>query len=76
MAQAWGWVPRDAAGWPLRGGGGGGGGWLRQLDALEPGRPPAVDLVGLVDVRSPLYGPEGAWVFAAQKGASTGVSPS
>jgi glycerate kinase len=72
MAQAWGWIPRDAAGRPLRhgGGGGGGGGWLRQLDALEPGRPPPVDLIGLVDVRSPLYGPEGAWVFAAQKGAS------
>jgi len=67
MARAWGWSPRDAAGRPLRHG----GGWLRQLDTLEPGRPPAVDLIGLVDVQSPLYGPEGAWVFAAQKGASS-----
>jgi glycerate kinase len=66
MARAWGWVPRDDAGRVVEDGGGG----LVRLGTVDPGRPPPVEIIGLVDVRSPLYGSDGAWVFAAQKGAS------
>ncbi|MBI4421827.1 MAG: glycerate kinase [Gemmatimonadetes bacterium] len=66
MARAWGWVPRDAQGTPLVEGGGA----LVDLDDFTPGRRPGASLVGLVDVRNPLTGPNGARVYAAQKGAS------
>jgi glycerate kinase len=66
MARAWGWTPRDGAGDPL----GDGGGELVRLAAVDVGRCPPVEVVGLADVRSPLCGDDGAWVFAGQKGAS------
>ncbi len=69
MARAWGWVPRDRHGTPLAEGGGA----LIDLDRLDPGDPPApptVRLTGLCDVTNPLTGPEGARVYARQKGAS------
>jgi glycerate kinase len=66
MARSWEWTPRDEAGDAL----GDGGGELERLATLDVGRHPPVEVVGLVDVRSPLYGIGGAWVFAAQKGAA------
>jgi glycerate kinase len=66
MARAWGWVPRDASGAELAEGGGA----LAELDALEAGTRPGAELVGLCDVRSPLTGPRGSRMYAAQKGAS------
>jgi glycerate kinase len=65
MARAWGWVPRDRAGEPLPEGGGA----LIQLDRLDRGPRPQAGLIGLADVRNPLTGPQGARVYAAQKGA-------
>ncbi len=66
MARAWGWTPLDNAGGVL----GPGGGALRHLAALEPGTPPRLEVTGLVDVRNRLSGPDGARVYAPQKGAS------
>lgn len=66
MARAWGWVPRDAAGLELSEGGGA----MAGLAALEPGRRPPAQIVGVSDVSNPLLGARGARVFAAQKGAS------
>jgi glycerate kinase len=48
-----------------------GGGALVDLAAIEPGKPQDADVVALADVRSPLFGPDGAaHRFAAQKGAT------
>jgi glycerate kinase len=66
MARAWGAVPRDAGGDPLAPGGGS----LERLATLEPGTPPALEVTGLVDVRNRLWGPDGARVYASQKGAT------
>ena len=66
MARAWGWIPRDRAGAELPEGGGA----LCDLSALEPGGRPGAEVVGVSDVASPLLGPRGARVFAAQKGAT------
>ncbi len=66
MARAWGWIPRDSSGGELPEGGGA----LCELASLEPGAHPPAELVGLCDVQSPLTGPRGARVYAAQKGAS------
>jgi glycerate 2-kinase len=70
MARAWGWVPCGARGDELAEGGGS----LEGLHSLRKGRRPAAHITGLVDVRNPLNGPEGARVFAAQKGASDAVT--
>jgi glycerate kinase len=67
MARAWGWVPRDSGGEPLPEGGGA----LIDLDRLDRGSRPEVDLIALADVRNPLNGPQGARVYAAQKGADS-----
>ncbi|HXV85528.1 MAG TPA: glycerate kinase, partial [Gemmatimonadales bacterium] len=66
MARAWGWEFLDEHGRPL----GEGGGDLERLARILPGRSPAAGLTALVDVRHPLTGPEGAVIFAEQKGAS------
>lgn len=67
MAKAFGYRFLDSAGAELPEGGGA----LTELAAIEPGTPPDVEVVALVDVRSPLCGPDGAaYRFAAQKGAS------
>ena len=67
MARAWGVVPRDSAGVPLPPG----GGQLRHLAMLDAGAPPSLEVTGLVDVGNRLWGPDGARVYAAQKGASS-----
>jgi glycerate kinase len=64
-ARAWGWVPRDARGEFL----GEGGGALDDLRRLEPAPAPAARVVALADVRNRLTGPDGALVYAPQKGA-------
>lgn len=69
MARAWGWIPRDAAGRELPPGGGA----LADLAGFDRGAAPAMELVALADVRNPLTGPDGARVYAAQKGASPEV---
>jgi glycerate kinase len=65
MARAWGWVPAGPRGELPEGGGA-----LADLEQFDPGRRPEVELVGLCDVRNPLTGPQGAVLFARQKGAS------
>jgi glycerate kinase len=69
-ARAWGWEARDAGGTTLADGGGA----LEALARLEPGPPPRARLVALADVRNPLLGPEGAAVYAPQKGAGPDVA--
>ena len=66
MARVWGFEPRDASGRPLAEGG------LALLDlaTVDRGRELPVELVGLADVENRLFGPGGARVFAAQKGAT------
>jgi glycerate 2-kinase len=66
MARAWGARFVDAAGRLLTDGGGA----LSVLDRVVLAPPPALRVVGLVDVSNPLTGPEGARVYACQKGAS------
>jgi glycerate kinase len=66
MATAWGWTPLDGEGRPLTGTGEA----TCRVAGFEPGRPPPVTLVGLVDVENPLTGADGARVYARQKGAS------
>ncbi len=66
MARAFGWVPRGRSGTVLPDCGDS----LAELEALEVGERPPVSLLGLVDVENPLLGPEGAAVYAPQKGAS------
>ena len=66
MARAWGFVPRDVSGRELDEGGGA----LPELERIDVGERPAVRLVGLCDVRSPLTGPRGARLYARQKGAA------
>lgn len=65
MARAWGFVPVDESGRELPEGGGA----LADLARLETGGVPAVQLIGLADVRNPMTGERGARVYAAQKGA-------
>ena len=65
MARAWGWVPRDAGGNELPEGGGA----LVELAHLDPAPKPTACLLALTDVRNPLAGPNGARVYAPQKGA-------
>jgi glycerate kinase len=66
MARAWGWRALDQAGGDLAEGGGA----LSSLDRLVAGALPAhVRLTALADVRNRLLGPDGAAVYAAQKGA-------
>ncbi len=66
MAQPWGWLFLDERGHAIAGSGAG----LEQIAAIRPGRPPGGRIVGLVDVRNPLLGENGARVYASQKGAS------
>jgi glycerate kinase len=66
MARAWGFVPRAASGKELDEGGGA----LSELERIDGGEPPAARIVGLCDVRSPLVGPQGARLYARQKGAT------
>jgi len=66
MARAWGFLPRGASGRELDEGGGA----LPELERIDVGERPAVRLVGLCDVRSPLTGPQGARLYARQKGAA------
>jgi glycerate kinase len=66
MARAWGWRALDGAGRDLPEGGGA----LAALDRLVPGALPApVPLTAVADVRNRLLGPNGAAVYAPQKGA-------
>jgi len=69
MARAWGFLPRGASGRELDEGGGA----LPELERIDVGERPAVRLVGLCDVRSPLTGPQGARLYARQKGAAPDV---
>jgi glycerate kinase len=64
-ARAWGWVARDARGDELAEGGGA----LEELRLLEPTSLPGAHVVALADVRNRLTGPDGALVYAPQKGA-------
>lgn len=66
MARAFGWVPRGRSGKVLPDCGDS----LAALEEIQRGEPPPVYLLGLADVRNPLLGPEGAAIYAAQKGAS------
>jgi glycerate kinase len=69
-ARAWGWRAVDSAGVELPDGGGA----LPYLAELECGPPLPVRLVALADVRNPLLGPEGAAVYARQKGANRALT--
>lgn len=67
MARVFGYRFLDSAGAELPEGGGA----LADLAAIEPGTAPAVEVLALADVRSPLLGPDGAaHRFAVQKGAT------
>ena len=65
MARAIGWDASDRLAQPLEEGGGA----LLRLATLSPGPALAPSVVGLYDVRNPLLGPDGARVYARQKGA-------
>jgi glycerate kinase len=65
MARALGWEAVDAGGKPLPEGGGA----LVDLARLVPGPPVATRIIALADVRNRLLGPDGAAVYAPQKGA-------
>ncbi|HEX9632027.1 MAG TPA: glycerate kinase [Gemmatimonadales bacterium] len=64
-ARAWGWQARDASGRPLSDVGGA----LQVLETLEAGAPLPLEVLGLADVANHLLGPDGAAVYARQKGA-------
>lgn len=66
MARAFGWVPRGPSGTVLPDCGDS----LAELEAIEGGKRPPVSLIGLADVHNRLLGPDGAAVYAPQKGAS------
>jgi glycerate kinase len=65
MARALGWRFLGAAGRELPEGGGA----LAELERGLPGPPLSVRVTGLADVRNRLTGPDGAVVYAPQKGA-------
>ena len=64
-ARAWGWQARDASGQLIPDVGGA----LQILETLEAADAPPLDVLGLADVGNRLLGPEGAAVYARQKGA-------
>jgi len=64
-ARAWGWQARDASGRPIPDVGGA----LQILEALEAAKAPPLEVLGLADVANRLLGPDGAAVYARQKGA-------
>jgi glycerate kinase len=64
-ARAWGWQARDRAGRPLPDAGHA----LQQLERLEAAEPLPLEVLGLADVANRLLGPDGAAVYARQKGA-------
>jgi glycerate kinase len=64
-ARAWGWGAWDDRDQSLVEGGGA----LERLAALEPAPAPGARVVALADVRNRLTGPDGAIVYAPQKGA-------
>jgi len=66
-ARAWGWRARDRAGRTLPDVGGA----LQVLEALEAADPLPLEVLGLADVGNLLLGPDGAAVYARQKGAKS-----
>jgi glycerate kinase len=64
-ARAWGWQARDGSGRALPDVGGA----LQILERLEAGEPLPLEVLGLSDVANRLLGPDGAAVYARQKGA-------
>ncbi len=70
MASAWGWTFLDRTGASLPPMGCS----LSEIHGVVPGRPPAVPLVGVVDVWNRLLGADGARVYAPQKGADPAMA--
>jgi glycerate kinase len=64
-ARVWGWRARDRSGRPIPDVGGA----LRVLETLEAADPLPLEVVALADVSNRLLGPDGAAVYARQKGA-------
>jgi glycerate kinase len=69
-ARAWGWQALDAAGTEVPEGGGS----LSMVARLVPAPAPPARLVAVTDVTNRLLGPDGAAVYAPQKGASRDVA--
>ena len=71
MAAAWGFSPRDRGGNILEPA----GRFLENLVRLDPGKPPPTRIVALADVNNRFTGPDGAIVYAPQKGVSADEMP-
>jgi len=69
---AWGWRDVGLGTLDSTGGPSEGGGALPDLAKAPCRRSPAVELVGLVDVRNPLTGPGGARVFCSAERSEQG----